>query len=157
MGLLLFAVLVTSSAKSWKQHLCNVLDFGAVGDNKTEDTAAVKAAISACPGSTVLIPEGHVFLLRPIELPSNLELRVEGTIVAWPNHTTWPNSTTKRCPTTPYQTPLENVTTAPQLESLIYSANASNVSITGTGLIDGQGWRWWPLRKLPGNYWHSCR
>jgi polygalacturonase len=43
-----------------------VEDFGAKGDNKTEDTAAVSAALAAC--SSVLLPAGHTFLLRPVSV-----------------------------------------------------------------------------------------
>ena len=55
------AILVTALTPS-----CDVVrDFGAAGDNRTEDTAAVAAALAAC--SLVRLPPKHVFLLRPIE------------------------------------------------------------------------------------------
>ena len=146
--------------------VCNVLsaEFGAVGDNATEDTAAVRHAISACGGhgGTVLLPAGHTFLLRPIELPSSTTLVVDGDIAGWRDIETWPNSTSKRCPVTPYQTPRAHVRTVPQKEDLIWSANASGVTISGTGTIDGAGWQWWPKMHGPPppgapSYWHSCR
>mgnify|MGYP003316167490 CR=1 FL=1 len=31
-----------------------------------------------------------------------------------------------------------------------------HVTVRGGGTIDGQGWRWWPLRAK-GEYWHHCR
>ena len=35
----------------------------------------------------------------------------------------------------------------------------NNIIISGNGIIDGQGWRWWPLKNNTshGNYWHNCR
>ena len=78
--------------------VCNVLDFGATGDSVTEDTAAVGRALSsqcARAGGTVLLPGGHTFLLRPIELPTRTRLRLDGDIRAWPDYKTWPNSTVR--------------------------------------------------------------
>src|SRR4051812_5836920 len=56
--------------KSLGARVYNVRDFGAAGDGKTLDTAAVQAAIDACnrdPGGTVLVPAGD-FLVGTIEL-----------------------------------------------------------------------------------------
>jgi hypothetical protein len=83
-----------------EQNICNVLDFGANGDNATEDTAAAVAAIKTCePGGVVIFPSGGIYLLRPIELPSHIEIRVEGTIAAWRDIKSWPNSTFRKCNT----------------------------------------------------------
>ena len=150
------ALLVTALTPS-----CDVVrDYGAAGDNRTEDTAAVAAALAAC--SLVRLPPKHVFLLRPIEIPSHRTLVVDGDIAAWRDIRTWPNSTHKICATTPYGQPANATKTAAQLESLLWSGGASravNVSLIGGGTIDGQGWRWWPLRNdtTHGDYWHDCR
>ena len=147
-------------------RVCNVLgaEFGAKGDNSSEDTDAVRRALRSCAGGggTVLLPAGHTFLLRPLELPSHTTLRVEGNIAGWRDIATWPNSTTKRCPVTPYQTPRAQVRTVPQKEDLLWSSNGSGVTISGGGTIDGAGWQWWPMmaRHPTGDargYWHSCR
>jgi galacturan 1,4-alpha-galacturonidase len=137
---------------------CDVVsDFGAVGDNHTEDTAAVASALKAC--STVLIPGGHTFLLRPVEIPSHRHLVIDGTVAAWRDIWSWPNSSHKLCTTSPYRTPTPKIETAPQLEALLWGEGVSNVTVSGNGTIDGQGWRWWslPANKSDGEYWHHCR
>ena len=157
-ALLEAALLLASVQWSWGQqdNVCNVMDFGAVGDNATEDTAAVAAALAAC--DTVLLPKGYVFYLRPIELSSNQHLIIDGDVAAWRDIWTWPNSTNKVCATTPYETPLNETVTEPQIESLFWSIAATNLRVSGEGTVDGQGWRWWPLRYNGTNdYWHNCR
>jgi len=58
----------------------NVMDFGAAGDGKTDDTHAVQAALdkcSECGGGTVLIPGGHTFRTGHIIIHSFTELHLE--------------------------------------------------------------------------------
>jgi polygalacturonase len=57
----------------------NVRDFGALGDGKTKDTAAVQKALDACAaagGGEVVMPAGN-YLLGSIELKSRTTLRLE--------------------------------------------------------------------------------
>jgi exo-poly-alpha-galacturonosidase len=55
----------------------NVLAFGAQGDGRTKNTAAIQRAIDACPaGGTVVVPAG-VFLTGALFLKSDLTLLVE--------------------------------------------------------------------------------
>jgi polygalacturonase len=56
----------------------NIRDFGAKGDGKTLDTAALQAAIDACTrdgGGTVLVPSG-TFMVGTTELKSNVTLHI---------------------------------------------------------------------------------
>ena len=62
---------------------------------------AVAATLRACAGGTVVLPKGHTFLLRPVELVSNTHLIIEGDIQAWGDVDTWPNSTLRLCATSP--------------------------------------------------------
>jgi hypothetical protein len=116
---------------------CNVLDWGAVGDNRTEDTAAVQAAVSNC--STVIFPPG-AFLLRPIYIGGNNGLTIVVTagaiLVAWGDPDTW-NATTGSVRPLLWADEYQNGKPAPLI----------NFTLTGGGSIDGQGWRWWPYGK----------
>src|SRR5438445_12082962 len=67
-----------ASDKNLGAKIYNIRDFGAKGDGKTLDTAAVQAAIDAChkdQGGTVLIPAGD-FVVGTVELKSNVTLHL---------------------------------------------------------------------------------
>jgi hypothetical protein len=48
---------------------CSVREHGAKGDNTTEDTTAIAAALAACAGTgrATVVPPG-TYLIRPVEL-----------------------------------------------------------------------------------------
>ena len=58
----------------------NVRDYGAVGDNKTKDTAAFQKALDACAasghGGNVVVPAGN-YLIGSVEMHSNTTLELE--------------------------------------------------------------------------------
>src|SRR5947207_4749409 len=57
----------------------NVLDFGAVGDGTTDNTAAIAAAIDACHrrgGGRVLVPAG-TYLTGAVYLKSHVDLHLD--------------------------------------------------------------------------------
>src|SRR4051794_397642 len=58
--------------------ILNARDFGAVGDGRTLDPAAIQNSIDAATadrGGVVLIPAGE-FVIGPVELKSNVTLRI---------------------------------------------------------------------------------
>ena len=60
----------------------NIRDYGAKGDGKTLDTAAINAAITACAkggGGTVIVPLGE-YLSGTIRLRSNLTFHLESAL-----------------------------------------------------------------------------
>jgi polygalacturonase len=62
---------------SVKGKLYNILNFGAKGDNITNNTKAIQGAINACTtGGTVYIPKG-TFLSGALYLKSNMTLHIE--------------------------------------------------------------------------------
>ena len=152
--LLLLIQPIPTHATAPLQTICDARQFGAAGDNQTEDTAAVQAALRAC--TTVVLVANHTFLLRPVELYSNRHLQIDGIVAAWRDIATWPNSTNKKCGLNSITSNASRIL-VPHKEALLWGiAPLSNISVSGSGTVDGQGWRWWPLKNRS-LYWHHCR
>ncbi|MEJ2616778.1 MAG: glycoside hydrolase family 28 protein, partial [Ignavibacteriaceae bacterium] len=101
------------------------------------NTDAFKITIEACSkagGGQVVVPPG-LWLTGPIELQSNIDFHVErGALILFsPNHNDYP--IIKR--------PTGGYVVAPP----IYGFNLENIAITGSGLIDGNGTTWRPLKR----------
>lgn len=133
--------------------LCSVLEYGAVGDNVTEDTSALVAAIAAC--DTVSFPAPHAFLIRPVKLDAHdgLTLFIEpgATISAWRDVDTW-NVSGAVYPLLWSDGFRACAAGSPGAELDVHGATLCpaplvNLTLTGGGTIDGQGWRWWPFMK----------
>ncbi len=114
----------------------SVTDFGAVGDNATDNTAAFRAAAAAAGaggGGELLVPAGD-FKTAPFNLTSNVRLTVMGTVWGWEN-----------CSAFPLVAPLPSyasTTPSTRYHPLVWAVNASNVSIAGSGTINGGGPYW---------------
>ncbi|MFW5802590.1 MAG: glycoside hydrolase family 28 protein [Verrucomicrobiota bacterium] len=114
----------------------SVDDFGAAGDGASLDSRAFQKAISTCRnagGGTVVVPPGR-YLVGPLELCGNLQLHfqpgavliISDEIDAFPIvETRWAGFVCHA------------------LQPCIFGDGLENVSITGHGIIDGQGARWW--------------
>jgi len=80
LGIYIAICLATSTQSIFAQTTmpANVRAFGAVGDGKTKDTAAFRAALDQCAksGGDVIVPAGD-YLIGSIELKSNTNLRLE--------------------------------------------------------------------------------
>jgi polygalacturonase len=116
-------------------RIYNIRDFGAVGDGKALDTAAVQAAIDACnrdQGGIVLVPAG-VFVIGTIEMKSNVTLRIaaQGKLLGSGDGKQYHAAEA---------IPLHGDTTLEDGNvGLIFAVNAENITIEGPGTIDGQG------------------
>ncbi|XP_038905486.1 polygalacturonase At1g48100 [Benincasa hispida] len=107
----------------------NVLDFGAKGDGKADDTKAFQSAWqSACnaEGSTVEVPSGSEFLVGPISFSGpncqpNIVFQLDGKIIAPTSPSVWGSS----------------------LLQWIEFTKLKGITVKGTGTIDGQGSVWW--------------
>lgn len=116
----------------------NVKDFGAKGDGTTLDSPAINAAIEEAVrngGGRVVVPAGR-YLSGSIRMKSNIELNIESgaVIIAAPaSMKAYDESEVFGFPE--YQdgghTYFHN--------SLIWADGEENVSITGRGMIDGEG------------------
>lgn len=140
------ALLLALSLSLAHGKICRVTDYGALGDNTTEDTAALQSALDACTPGTTIFPAPGKYLSRSLNLTgkSDIELVIEGgaTLVLWGDIDTW-NTTGV------FLDFLTNTAFHPAalLRSSSTDTTTTNITIHGGGVIDGQGWRWWPFMK----------
>lgn len=57
-----------------KDGIVNAKDFGAVGDNTTDDTAALQAAITAATNNTLFIPAGSYKITSSLTVPPHIKI-----------------------------------------------------------------------------------
>ena len=112
----------------------NIRDFGAVGDGKTLDTAAIQAAIDA--GGTVYLPEG-IYRTGTLYLRSNGGLHLAPGAVLLASHDRADYNADDFCIQNRVFSS-EHVTGA----HLIVAVECENVFIEGHGTIDGEGHFW---------------
>jgi len=116
------------------ESVYDITDFGAKGDGKTLNTAAIQSAIDACNkagGGRVLVPAGK-FVTGTIVLKDNVELHVShGAIL---QGGLGPES----YPLQPKPEYLSQ-TFCYKWYSLIYAEKAKHIAVTGTGRIHGPG------------------
>jgi exo-poly-alpha-galacturonosidase len=105
--------------------------YSAVGDGSKLNTAAIQAAINACPwGGTVLIPSG-TFKSGAIFLKSNMTLQVDGTLKGSDAIADYPYTSWRF----PYYT---NANYMGLVNAYTTSyGSLSNIRIVGKGTIDG--------------------
>ncbi|KAL2552472.1 Pectin lyase-like superfamily protein [Forsythia ovata] len=107
----------------------NVLRYGAKGDGIADDTKAFEEAwAAACgvEGSTVVVPSGSVFLVKPVSFSgpncqSNIVFQLDGKIIAPKSSGAWGSG----------------------LLQWIEFTKLKGITIRGAGIIDGQGSVWW--------------
>ncbi len=119
---------------------CDPHKYGAKGDGVSKDTVAIQAAINACErhgGGTVQLVAG-TYLSGPIVLKSNITFQLDkgATLLGSADYADYPAKTEFR---------------EPGLQSLVSATDASNVSITGEGVIDGAGQSWWEMARTVKN------
>ncbi len=117
----------------------SITDFGAVGDGHTLNTEAFAAAITACNeagGGHVIVPPG-LWLTGPIQMKSNVDLHVgRGALVQFTSDRTKYPMVKASATSTRY------VPASP-----VYGYELTNIAITGSGIIDGAGESWRPVKK----------
>lgn len=111
----------------------NILDYGAVGNDSTLNTAAIQSAIDACAkggGGTVYFPAGK-YLSGTLFLKSFVSLHIESGAVlkGSKNLSDYPEIKIG------FRFYAENYVN----RALIYANGATNIGIKGDGVIDGQG------------------
>jgi len=125
--------------------------YGAVGDGRTDCSAAFRSAVAACAesgGGHVIVPEGR-FLTGPIHLASRVDLHVrKGGTIAF-----------SRIPSNylpAVLTRFEGVELM-SYSPLIYAIDCENVAVTGEGTLDGQADNtyWWPWKGNTAYGWKT--
>jgi polygalacturonase len=129
------AALIAAGAESgdeaWNRaSACSISRFGAKGDGKTMNTKAINQAIAQCcqsGGGTVVVPPGD-YLSGPIVLLKNVTLRLEpgATITGSPRLEDYDIETGRESGESPRA-------------GLVTARDAGNVTISGRGVIDGNG------------------
>lgn len=128
--LVLFSLFLLNACQQRQNGVYNVMDYGAAGDGKTDDATAIQQAVDACSaagGGTVLLPSGRTFLCGPLKLASDVNFHLE------------PNSRLLANPDESVYT--ESAFGENRGEGMMWISgkDLKNLSITGTGTIDGNG------------------
>ena len=132
------------------KYTVNVTDFGGVGDGQTLNTQAFADAIAHLTrkgGGHLVVPDG-LWLTGPIGLESNIDLHIKpnAVIVMVADRNEYPivDAEYSGTPTRRHQSP-------------IHAYKARNISITGGGIIDGNGdyWRMVKRGKMTDGQWRS--
>ena len=113
-------------------NTCDPHTFGAKADGVTPDTAALQKAIDTCstPGGFIELTAG-TWLSAPLTLHSHTHLKLDdgavllgsSNIADYPVRTE-PGNNWRRV-------------------ALLHADNVTDLSLTGTGIVDGQGKPWW--------------
>ncbi|HEV8282985.1 MAG TPA: glycoside hydrolase family 28 protein [Chitinophagaceae bacterium] len=125
---------------AFKKLNFNIIQYGAIADGITLNTKSINGAIDDCNkkgGGIVIVPKG-LWLTGPIVLKSNVNLHFEKNAML--------------LFTTDFdQYPLEQGNweglPAARNQSPISASNATNIAITGYGIIDGAGDAWRAVKK----------
>lgn len=118
----------------------NIVTYGAKADGISLNTKAIDDAINACAkngGGVVVIPEG-IWLTGPLVLKSNVNLHLQRNALL--EFTTDFEQ---------YRLVKSNWEGLPQMrnQSPISATDATNIAITGYGIIDGNGQAWRMVKK----------
>ena len=111
------------------QPVYDVRKYGATGNGKTNDAAAIQKAIDTCSknGGGIVQLDNGTFLSGGISFKSNVELHLTSTaiLLGSPDLSTYNKD--------------KKSTFGEPSRSFIYAADCHHIALTGTGKIDGQG------------------
>jgi hypothetical protein len=114
----------------------DVLKYGAAGDGKTLDTKAIQEAVNAAAAvgkqSRVIVRTGHKYLIGTIELKGNIEFHLEGNAELLVS--TDPADYTAQA-------------------AAFISKNADNLTISGTGSVNGRALEFMSHYDKPNEWW----
>lgn len=116
----------------------DITAYGAVADSKTVNTKAIQAAVDACAaagGGRVVVPAG-TFVSGSIFLKSNVDFHLS------------PGAVLRGSPDLADFALLDQAAFGYHVQGWLYAAlltacTCENVSVTGSGIVDGNGPVWW--------------
>lgn len=122
-------LMLTGCAKSDKS-VYDIEDYGASASEGVDNAVAIQEAIDACSeagGGVVRVPAGKTYMCGPLHLKSNIDLRLEPNSKLLAN----PDESIYR----------ESAFLANEGEGMMWISgkDIENVSITGQGMLDGNG------------------
>ncbi len=125
------------TAPEISDYSVNIKDFGGVGDGLTLNTDAFAKAVKALDnkgGGHLIVPEG-VWLTGLISLKDNIDLHLEknAILLATPDRT--------------QHFKVKDGVKDKKPSPLISASKRKNISITGEGIIDGNGSVWRPVKR----------
>src|SRR5687767_215975 len=125
---------------SFRKDTLNITKFGAVADGLSLNTKAIQAAIDACNkkgGGVVVVPAG-LWMTAPIEIKSNVNLHLQkGALLQF----------TKDFSQYPLVEGNWEGLQQMRNQSPLWASNATNIAVTGYGIVDGGGDAWRQVRK----------
>lgn len=118
-------------------NVVNLKDFGGKGDGVTLNTDAFKKAISSLEkkgGGKLIVPEG-IWMTGLISMKDNIELHIEknAIVMAAPEKSIFIKEKDGK----------KDAKCSP----LISASKRKNIAITGSGVIDGNGAQWRPVKR----------
>lgn len=134
---LFFQPKVTFGQQLPTKKVYNIIDYGAIADGKTINTEAIQAAIDAAhkrkKGGKVIFPKG-TFLSGSIEMKSNVDVYLEegAVLLGSINPNDYKAMDTGGRPSSPKNDDNSQL-------ALVLANKADTISLSGKGLIDGQG------------------
>lgn len=127
------------SAPEFPKNICNVKDYGAIGDGIFVNTRSIKNALDDCSqkgGGQIVFPEGK-WLTGPIHLKSNINIHLDenSEIVFTTNLDDYLPVVFSKFQGMEYY----------NFSPPIYARDAENIALTGDGKISGNGdfWEEW--------------
>jgi len=115
----------------------SITSYGAIVDSTIDNTNAIQQTINACAvagGGSVVIPAG-IFLCGPIVMKSNVNLQISSGAVL----KLLPYGSGNGIDPVSYP----NSGTTDNYSNFIYGKNLTNIEVSGSGKIEGQGFAWW--------------
>lgn len=116
----------------------NIADFGAKGDGKTLNTLAIQRAIDSCfqSGGGIVKVSSGIYLTGSIFLKSKVQLQVDA------------GAEIKGSPNREDYVAIRQKNGLNDMFFLIFSENTEQISITGNGIINGNGDLYWENEML---------